>query len=53
MSGVLLYLCRYLAVACVDVVTLWSVDTGEAVQSIAPEGVSVELCVLLLCDSSI
>ena len=41
-------LCRHLAVACVDVVSLWSVETGQVVRSIVPEGVSA-LCQLIVC----
>ena len=51
MSATVPVLCRYLAVACVDVVSLWSVETGQVVRSIVPEGVSEALCLscLVLC----
>lgn len=41
-------LCRHLAVACVDVVSVWSVETGQVVRSIVPEGVSEALCAFLV-----
>ena len=47
-SAIVPVLCRHLAVACVDVVSLWSVETGQVVRSIVPEGVSA-LCQLIVC----
>ena len=47
-SAIVPVLCRHLAVACVDVVSLWSMETGQVVRSIVPEGVSA-LCHLTVC----